>query len=178
MKYLAVLFVSIFLAGVAAVGVSVADPPVAEAAGGGKAAKCGGGKISLNSRELRSFKLHNKARRNHNLKPFCVHPALQKAARSHSKDMIQRDYFSHKTKGKNESACKRMRRFGYRWRSCAENIGYNPTPDRMFRAWMRSSGHRRNILNGKYREIGIGAYTGNYKRFRTTMYTVDFGTRR
>ncbi len=178
MKYLAVLFVSIFLAGVAAVGVSVADPPVAEAAGGGYAPKCGKGKIFLNSQELRSFKLHNKARRNHNLRPFCVHPALQKAARSHSKDMIRRNYFSHGTKGKNESACERMRRFGYRWRYCAENIGYNSTPDRMFNQWMHSSGHRRNILSGKYREIGIGACTGDFKRVKTTMYTVDFGTRR
>ena len=177
MKYLAVLFLSVFLAGVAAVGVSVADPPSAQAAGGGYAPKCGKGKIFLNSKELRTFKLHNQARRNHNLKTFCVHPDLQKAARSHSKDMIQRDYFSHNTKGKNENACERIRRFGYRYRYCAENIGYNPTPEGMFKAWMKSSGHRRNILGGKYREIGVGAYTGDYRRFKTTMYTVDFGTR-
>jgi uncharacterized protein YkwD len=91
--------------------------------------------------------------------------------------MIQRDYFSHDTKGKNEDACARIRSFGYRWSYCGENIGYNATPDRMFHSWMRSSGHRRNILDPKFHEIGIGARTGYYFRTRTTMYTVDFGTR-
>lgn len=177
MKYMAVLFVSIFLAGVAAIGVSVADPPAAEAAGGGYVKKCGGGKIFLYAREHRSFALHNKARRNHDLRPFCIHRKLQKAARSHSRDMIRRDYFSHITKGKNESPCERILRFGYRYRYCAENIGYNSTPEKMFRAWMQSSGHRSNILGRKYREIGIGAQTGDYDGLRTTMYTADFGTR-
>jgi hypothetical protein len=42
---------------------------------------------------------------------------------------------------------------------------------------MRSSLHRRNILDGKFHEIGIGACTGDYIDSKTTMYTVDFGTR-
>ena len=47
------------------------------------------------------------------------------------------------------------------------------------RAWMDSSGHRSNILNGKHREIGIGTYSGTFNGTRNaTMYTVDFGTRR
>ena len=91
--------------------------------------------------------------------------------------MIQRDYFSHNTKGRNEGPCERIRRYGYRYRYCGENIGYNSTPERMFNAWMQSSGHRANILAGRYREVGIGAYRGAYKGFKTTMYTVDFGTR-
>lgn len=172
MKYLAVLFVSIFLAGIAAVGVSVADPPRAEAAGGGYAPRCGGGKILLNAEELRTFALHNDARRDRNLRVFCVHPDLQQAARAHTRDMIQRNYFSHYTKGTNEGPCERIRRYGYRY--CAENIGYDSTPDRMFNAWMHSSGHRTNILNNRYREIGIGAAD---KDSRNTMFTVDFGTR-
>jgi uncharacterized protein YkwD len=165
-----------FLAGAGALGVSAVDPPVAQAAGS-YAPKCGGGQILLNSQEFRSFVLHNQKRKDRGLKPFCVHPALQKAARSHSKDMIDRDYFAHETKGTNETACERVRRFGYRYRYCAENIGYHSTPDKMFNAWMQSSGHRSNILSPKYREVGIGAYTGDYRGFRTTMYTVDFGTR-
>jgi uncharacterized protein YkwD len=162
---------------IAALGVAVAHVPVAEAAGGGNVNRCGGGKIFLNSKEKRTFSLHNQVRRRHNLKPFCVHPALQRAARAHSKDMIRRDYFSHDTKGKNESACERIRRYGYHYRYCGENIGYDSTPRRMFRAWMRSSSHRHNILNGRFREIGVGAYTGRYGHFMTTMYTVDFGRR-
>ena len=45
--------------------------------------------------------------------------------------------------------------------------------------WMDSSGHRANILDGRFREVGIGTYTGTYKGKKGyTMYTVDFGRRR
>jgi uncharacterized protein YkwD len=44
---------------------------------------------------------------------------------------------------------------------------------------MNSPGHRRNILDRRLREIGVGTYTGQYKTYRGwTMYTADFGTRR
>jgi uncharacterized protein YkwD len=171
MRCLLVVSVAILLA---AAGPIRVDSP-AKAAGGGYASKCGGGKIFLYATETRLLTLHNNARENHGLKPFCVHPALQKAARAHSKDMIQRHYFSHHTKGSNEDACTRIRRFGYRSSYCGENIGYNATPDGLFRSWMRSSIHRPNILDDRFHEIGIGAYTGDNSDSKTTMYTVDFG---
>lgn len=173
MRYLLLVLVAIFLA---AAGLGAEDSP-AEAAGGGYVTRCGGGKIFLHAKEKRLLTMHNNARKNHGLRLFCVSRALQKAARAHSEDMIKRDYFSHVTKGKNEDACARIRSFGYRWSYCGENIGYNTIPDRMFRSWMGSSGHRRNILDGKFHNIGIGAHTGYYFNSRTTMYTVDFGTR-
>ena len=177
MKRTVVAVFCALLLGIVALGMLMMEAPVAQAAVGGYVNKCGGGKILLNASEKRTFTLHNAARRDRNLKLFCVHPTLEKAARAHSKDMIERDYFSHDTKGGNEDACERIRRYGYIWRGCGENIGYNSTPDRMFDAWMSSSGHRANILNGGFREVGIGAYTGDYGDYRTTMYTVDFGVR-
>ncbi len=173
MKRITTLLVSMLLAGIAAAGISVADPPAAEAASGGYVVRCGGGKIFLNAAELRLYALHNQARKN-NLRGFCVHPALQKAARAHTADVIRRNYFSHETKGTNESACERVRRYGYRYRYCGENIGAYPNPDAMFKAWMQSPEHRGNILNGKFREIGIGA--GRVKA-NQMKFTVDFGTR-
>jgi len=136
------------------------------------------GKIFLYATEKWLLTLHNNARENHDLKPFCVHPDLQKAARAHSQDMIQHHYFSHDTRGRNEDACTRIRRFGYNWSSCSENIGYNTTPEGMFSSWMSSSIHRRKILDGRFHEIGVGALTGDYSDSKTTMYTVDFGARR
>ena len=133
------------------------------------------GEIFLDSREARLRTLHNNARMDEGLKPFCVHPALQKAARAHAKDMIQRDYFSHDSRRRNEDERTRIRRFGYRWSYCAENIGYNATLEGMFRSWMSSPIHHRNIPDGRFHEIGIGACTGDSK---TTMYTMDFGARR
>jgi uncharacterized protein YkwD len=89
--------------------------------------------------------------------------------------MIQHHYFSHYSQGNNEAPCTRIRRSGYAWSSCGENIGYNATPEDMFRSWMQSSIHRRNILDERFSEIGIGAYTGDHNDLETTMYTADFG---
>ena len=182
MKYLMVLLVSVFAAGTLAATGFLSESPVAEAAGGGSVNRCGGGKISLNADEKETFTLHNRARRNQNLKPLCVNPKLQKAARAHSKDMIQRDYFSHTTKGTTRGACDRVKNSGYRYRYCAENIAGGERakgdPRNIMRTWMNSSGHRRNILDGRYREVGIGTETGTFNGNRNyTMYTVDFGTR-
>ena len=183
MRYLTFLLVAVFVAVAVAATTLLATPPAAEAAGGGAVRKCGGGRISLNADEKQSFALHNKERRDRNLKPFCVHPDLQRAARAHSEDMIRRDYFSHDTKGRNESPCERIRRFGYRYRHCGENIawgsGQQGEPDSIMRMWMDSSGHRSTILDGKYREIGIGTFTGTFNGTpNATMYTADFGARR
>ncbi len=177
MKHAAVAIFLALLLGISALGILAVGAPTAQAAGGGYASKCGGGKILLNAEEKRTFALPNAARRDRDLTPLCVHSALQKAARAHSKDMIERDYFSHDTEGRNEDACERVRRYGYRWSACGENIGYDSTPERMFDAWMGSSGHRANILSGRFREVGVGAHTGDYGDYKTTMYAVDFGAR-
>lgn len=184
MKRLAIMVISVLIASSVAVGISAADP---QATGGGYVKKCGGGKIFLNEKEKKTFASHNEIRRDRNLKPFCVHPKLQKAARAHSKDMIRRDYFSHNTKGRG-SFEKRLKRFGYtpkgfKFYMVGENIAYGSgsygEPDSIMRAWMNSKGHRHNILKKEFREIGIGTYTGTYKDTKgVTMYTADFGVRR
>ncbi len=186
MRRVVILAVCVLLATVAAIGFIVADQESATAAGG-KVNRCGGGKIFLDAKEKKTFALHNEVRRKHNLPTFCVHPALEKAARSHSEDMIRRDYFSHNTKGRGETADERIKRFGYTpqgndFYMVGENIalgsGTYGEPESRMRAWMKSPDHRHNILNGKFREIGIGVSTGNYKGTDgVSMYTVDFGTR-
>lgn len=182
MRCMAFLFAAV---AVAAAATFLANPPAAEAAGGGEVRKCGGGGIFLKADERQVFNMQNRERADRGIKRLCVHPALQRAARSHSKDMIQRDYFSHDTKGRNESACERVRRFGYRYSGdrCAENIawgsGRKGEPASVMDSWMNSSGHRANILDGGLREVGVGAYKGNFNGYQNaTMYTVDFGTRR
>lgn len=182
MRYLSFVFVTAFVAAAVAATTLLASPP-AEAAGGGKVKRCGGGKIYLNAKEKHSFQLHNQKRRNRDLKPFCVNHKLQEAARSHSRDMVRRDYFSHNTKGRNETACERVKRYGYRYRLCAENIAWGQrkasNPINIMQGWMKSRYHRKNILNGRLRQVGIGTYSGTYQGMdRVTMYTADFGTPR
>lgn len=175
-RYLSVTSIALLLAVISVALISVAQPRVAEAAGY-QARKCGGGTLTLNAAEYKTFQLHNQVRKNNGVSQLCVHPKLTKAARAHSRDMINRDYFSHTTKGTNRNAGQRLTSAGYRWRTYGENIGYNSTPQAMHRAWMNSQGHRTNILNRNFKEVGIGAVRGNFQGYNTTMYTVDFGAR-
>lgn len=175
MRYLTVVFASILLAAVTAFGVSLVEPDKAEAATVGVRG-CTGTIVQLTSSEKQMLDLHNQTRANRGLSRLCVHPALQRAARAHSADMIRRDYFSHGNVGA------RLHNYGYRWRTYGENIAYGSgtsgAPRPIFSSWMNSSGHRANILNGRFREAGIGAVTGAYQGYsNVTMWTVDFGTR-
>ena len=160
---------------------SAAVPP--EKAGASTAVKtCGGDGISLKIKEKRVLALHNVARVAHGLKPLCADPRLTKAARSHSREMIKKDYFSHNSYN-GESVIQRLRRFGYHRSRYGENIaGGSRTFGKSgstFRRWMNSPGHRSNILDNRFRPVGVGTYTGRYKGTRKyTMYTVDFGVRR
>jgi uncharacterized protein YkwD len=178
----------VLVAVLAAVAASLGDPATAQAEGGGYVNKCGEGRIFLDENEKKTFALHNEVRRNNNLPAFCVHPRLQKAARAHSKDMIQRAYFSHDTKGKNETFAERLKRLGYdpqgyRHYKVGENIAHGSgsagEPEEIMRGWMQSDEHRRNIRDRDFREIGIGTYTGKWEGHNgVTMYTADFGVRR
>ena len=170
-----VVVLATVVAAFVALSFSVLEPNSAEAANTVKT--CGGGAIKLNTKEERTLLLHNRKRRSRGLRPLCLHPKLTKAARAHSADMIRDDYFGH------GSVERRLKRYGYHWRLCAENIaggaGRYASPESTFRRWMKSGAHRSNILDTRFREIGIGTATGRYKGQKGyTMYTVDFGTRR
>lgn len=175
-RYAAAVLSAVILAGTAVFLVSAIAP---ERAGAATTAvrTCGGGKMKLNWREKRTFRLHNHKRRSRDLRTLCLSPKLTRAARAHSASMIKKDYFAHGSVGA------RLRRYGYHWRLCAENIaggsGSKGLPNHIFKLWMNSSGHRANILDRRFREVGIGTYTGTFKGKRHyTMYTVDFGRRR
>jgi uncharacterized protein YkwD len=175
LRHAIVVIAAVVLATFGAVFISAVELKKAEAASAVRT--CGGGKILLKPKEERTLRLHNRARKSHGLRRLCVHPKLTRAARAHSADMIRKDYFGHGNVGR------RLKRFGYNWRTYAENIGGGSgrygRPGNVFRRWMNSRGHRSNILGRRFREIGIGAVTGRYKGTRGyTMYTVDFGRRR
>lgn len=82
---------------------------------------------------------------------------LDALARAHSQDMINRHFFDHNNPD-GQSPFDRMRAAGISYRAAAENIAYGQrSAEAVMNAWMNSSGHRANILNGTYTEIGIGA---------------------
>ena len=182
LRYATVVFAAAVLATVVALSVSALGPKEAGAATTTTVMTCGGGNVTLKVREQRTLKRHNRLRKNHGLRHLCVNRALTKAARTHSAEMVKKDYFGHNSySGKGVGA--RLRRYGYDWRVYGENIaggaGRLGKPGPIFRRWMNSSHHRANILKGRFRQVGVGIYRGNYKGQRGyTMYTVDFGTQR
>jgi len=126
---------------------------------------------------------HQRAR--HGLKRVRLNKRLSKAARRHARDMARRNYFSHDTLG-GGSFVDRIRRVGYlrdamRW-IVGENLAWGSRgfsrPRLITRMWMKSPGHRINILNRSFREIGIGlAYDAPVRRggSRAITYATDFG---
>src|SRR5262249_51410876 len=85
-----------------------------------------------------------------------VDAKLALAARLHSADMVARNYFSHTTPD-GVTFDRRITAAGYKWSLVGENIAAGqPDPTSVMRAWMYSPGHRANILNCRFRQIGIG----------------------
>lgn len=90
------------------------------------------------------------------------HAALTKAAEAHVRDMSTRGYFSH-TGLDGSSPSTRAKRAGWTGQGLGENLYLGPgSPAQVVAAFMGSSGHRANLLNPFWNQIGVGhvaAYT-------------------
>ncbi|WP_411083343.1 sigma-70 family RNA polymerase sigma factor [Streptomyces sp. cmx-18-6] len=88
--------------------------------------------------------------------PVTSNDLLATAAQRHSADMAARDYFAH-TSPDGTDPGDRITAAGYRWSTYGENIAKGQrTPADVMQAWMNSPGHRANILNCSFKEMGIG----------------------
>lgn len=118
------------------------------------------------------LKLVNSERSKAGCSALTINAKLTKAAQDHSKDMAAHRNMSH-TGSDGSSPGDRITRAGYSWSTYGENVAYGyATPQSVMAGWMGSPGHKRNILNCAFKEIGIGlAQPGNY-------WTQDFGTAR
>jgi uncharacterized protein YkwD len=128
------------------------------------------------SAESELVALTNQARAAHGLRTLKVDSELKSIARVRSKDMIQRDYFSHSIPPDGHSVFDVMSDKGYCFKLAGENIGWNNYPDDQATAaiqqmFMDSPGHRDNILGSRWEVIGIGAYKGGDGK---KMWTVLF----
>ncbi|MEI7030470.1 sigma-70 family RNA polymerase sigma factor [Streptomyces pratensis] len=100
--------------------------------------------------------LVNAERAKEGCRPVRVNDLLSTAAQRHSEDMANRDYFSH-TSPDGTDPGDRITAAGYRWSTYGENIAKGQqTPAAVMRGWMDSPGHRANILNCSFKEIGVG----------------------
>ncbi|WP_235595938.1 CAP domain-containing protein [Mastigocoleus testarum] len=126
------------------------------------------------------LRLTNQERTKFALEPLVLGTELSQISQNHSLDMAINDFFSHKSPD-GSSAVERAEAQGYLYPYIGENIaaGYS-TPEAVVAAWMNSPGHRRNILNPYYEEIGIGYYylendTGNvnYRDYWTQNFSTQ-----
>lgn len=108
--------------------------------------------------EEKIVSLVNSAREKAGLSPLALDPRLSRAAREKAKDMAVNRYFNHisPTLG---SPVDMIKSYKIIFRSAGENIasGYL-TPKMVFKGWMKSPGHRVNILSPAYSHIGVGYY--------------------
>lgn len=116
-----------------------------------------------------------------------INDRLSKAAMWHTHDMVRRNYFAHVSQ-RGRDVVDRLYGTGYlggrfSW-TVGENLawgsGWRGTPREIVRAWMNSPSHRRNMLDSRFREIGIGVIAGGPVRtsLAAATYTTTFGVRK
>ena len=115
--------------------------------------------------------LTNAQRAKAGLSPLKYNATLSNVATLKSQDMRDKRYFSH-TSPTYGSPFAMMERFGISYTYAGENIAAGQsTPQAVVTGWMNSPGHRQNILNPNYNQIGIGyAAGGSYGHYWTQMF--------
>ena len=145
--------------------------------------------IAADELELPIVRELNRVRAAHGLPSLRTAAPLRRAADVHAVSMAERGYFAH-TSADGTTFDRRIARFypsaGRSYWTVGENILWaSPavSPRKAVEMWMASPGHRRNILNRRYRQIGISAVSasaapGVFGGREVTIVVTDFGARR
>ncbi len=140
-----------------------------------------------NALERLMLELINEERANAGLDPLRINGDLNEASEDHSEWMLDTDTFSH-TGQAGSSAGDRIVEAGYRlegnwtwgeniaWQSERGAQGLEDDVRNLHESLMNSPGHRANILNDNFEEIGIGIERGDFDNFDSVMVTQNFGT--
>ncbi|HAG27356.1 TPA: hypothetical protein DCG61_01065 [Patescibacteria group bacterium] len=119
--------------------------------------------------------LANQARVQNGIAELKTSGLLAKAAQNKANDMLARQYFAHNTPD-GETPWSFIKAVGYSYTTAGENLAIDFTQaENMQAAWMNSPGHRANILNSNFTEIGIGIAKGTYDNHQTTIVVQMFG---
>jgi uncharacterized protein YkwD len=115
----------------------------------------------------------NAARTANGLQPLRLDLTLRSAARSHSADMLHRNYFAH------GAFAGRMAAFHVQGRQAGENLAWGSGPygraGAMISEWLASPEHRANLLSPVYSRVGIGLVRGSFQGTAgATVVTADF----
>ena len=124
---------------------------------------------SITQMEAATHKGINQHRQKHKLKPLVMDSTLSRVAREYSRRMSREKFFSHYDK-QGKSAADRVRAAGKNYRAVGENLFMStnvPNPvNAAVEGWMKSKGHRANILTEAFTHTGIGVWKhGNTYHF-------------
>ena len=110
--------------------------------------------------ELQNFDLVNAERVQFGLPTLTYNERISETARKHSQDMVKNDYFDHNNK-QGMSPFDRLDRDGFNYVTAGENLAYGQISSiYAHHGLMNSLGHRKNILNKDYKELGVGVDIG------------------
>lgn len=110
---------------------------------------------TLSAQEQQALALVNKDRAAYGLTALKANSQLTKLAENYAKDMISRGFFAHNNP-EGQTPFDRMQAAGISYKTAGENLAINSSVEAAENAFMNSSGHRANILNASYTEVGIG----------------------
>lgn len=120
--------------------------------------------------------LTNASRKDFSLNALSENPILDKAAQAKADDMLAKGYFAHNTPD-GKTPWDFITGAGYSYLSAGENLAVNFTEaESVQTAWMNSPGHKANILNKIFEDIGIGISQGQYQGHTAIFVVQEFGT--
>lgn len=120
--------------------------------------------------------LTNEERMDGSLSTLRRNDLLDRAATLKARDMAEKSYFAHYSP-EGTSPWYWFDQVSYDFVNAGENLAVHFTDSQdVVDAWMNSPGHRANILNGEYLEIGVGTAEGEYKGFPTVFVVQLFAT--
>lgn len=122
------------------------------------------------------IKWTNNQRVKYGLPPLTENQKLDEMAKAKVEDMFLEQYFAHQSPtgtGVGDLA----KTFGYNFIVIGENLALGGYKDdeALVQAWMDSTGHRENILNNRYQEIGVSVEKGTYEGITTWLAVQHFG---
>lgn len=111
--------------------------------------------VKLTDFETKLLAAINRERAKAKAPPLSVEPRLVRAARAHADDMARWGQLDHVREGRDLPA--RLKEAGYAHAACGENLAWNQSdPEQTLRAWLDAAGHRENVLNPRFSEMGLG----------------------
>jgi uncharacterized protein YkwD len=132
------------------------------------------------SSEQAVAKLINKHRAKKGLRALKIDGSLITVARAHSRDMIKRNYFSHRSKSGTDPSDRIARAggLGAIGEDLAWGTGSYATPSAIVKLWLNSPPHRRVLFAKDLRYVGIGRATGRFQGYSgAAVFTADFSAR-